>query len=137
LSLADFVVPSSNGVRDTIAAFVVSAGEGIRQRAEQYKENGEYLKSHAIQALAIETADVTLMSGNPTQAVTAIDLARRTLRGIRQNLWWAFAYNVAAIPLAVAGLLDPMIASLAMALSSVSVVSNSLRIRRWNPEQVS
>ncbi|MCY4370192.1 MAG: heavy metal translocating P-type ATPase [bacterium] len=87
--------------------------------------------------LAIETADVTLMSGNPTQAVTAIDLARRTLRGIRQNLWWAFAYNVAAIPLAVAGLLDPMIASVAMALSSVSVVSNSLRIRRWNPEQVS
>ena len=87
--------------------------------------------------LAIETADVTLMSGNPMQAVTAIDLARRTLRGIRQNLWWAFAYNVAAIPLAVAGLLDPMIASAAMALSSVSVVSNSLRIRRWSPEQVS
>ena len=87
--------------------------------------------------LAIETADVTLMSGNPTLAVTAIDLARRTLRGIRQNLWWAFAYNVAAIPLAVAGLLDPMIASVAMALSSVSVVSNSLRIRRWSPEQVS
>lgn len=87
--------------------------------------------------LAIETADVTLMSGNPTLAVTAIDLARRTLRGIRQNLWWAFAYNVAAIPLAVAGLLDPMIASVAMALSSVSVVSNSLRIRRWSPQQVS
>ena len=87
--------------------------------------------------LAIETADVTLMSGNPVLAVTAIDLARRTLRGIRQNLWWAFAYNVAAIPLAVAGLLDPMIASVAMALSSVSVVSNSLRIRRWSPEQVS
>ena len=85
--------------------------------------------------LAIETADVTLMSGNPTQAVTAIDLARRTLRGIRQNLWWAFAYNVAAIPLAVAGLLDPMVASAAMALSSVSVVANSLRIRRWTPEE--
>ena len=87
--------------------------------------------------LAIETADVTLMSGNPTQAVTAIDLARRTLRGIRQNLWWAFAYNVAAIPLAVAGFLDPMVASVAMALSSVSVVANSLRIRRWTPEGVS
>ncbi len=87
--------------------------------------------------LAIETADVTLMSGNPTLAVTAIDLARRTLRGIRQNLWWAFAYNVAAIPLAVAGLLDPMVASAAMALSSVSVVTNSLRIRRWTPERAS
>ena len=87
--------------------------------------------------LAIETADVTLMSGNPALAVTAIDLAGRTLRGIRQNLWWAFAYNVAAIPLAVAGLLDPMVASAAMALSSVSVVTNSLRIRRWTPERAS
>ncbi len=85
--------------------------------------------------LAIETADITLMSGNPVLAVTAVDLARRTLRGIRQNLWWAFLYNVAAIPLAVAGLLDPMIASAAMALSSVSVVSNSLRIRRWSPSE--
>lgn len=85
--------------------------------------------------LAIETADVTLMSGNPYLAVTAIDLARRTLRGIRQNLWWAFGYNTAAIPLAVAGLLDPMIASIAMALSSVSVVANSLRIRRWRPDR--
>ncbi len=84
--------------------------------------------------LAIETADVTLMSGSPTLAVTAIDLARRTLQGIRQNLWWAFAYNVAAIPLAVMGLLDPMVASAAMALSSVSVVANSLRIRRWKPD---
>ena len=87
--------------------------------------------------LAIETADVTLMSGNPVLAVTAIDLAGRTLRGIRQNLWWAFAYNVAAIPLAVAGLLDPMVASAAMALSSVSVVTNSLRIKRWTPERAS
>ena len=84
--------------------------------------------------LAIETAQVTLMSGNPNLAVTAVDLAKRTLRGIRQNLWWAFGYNVAAIPLAVAGLLDPMVASVAMALSSVSVVTNSLRIRRWTPE---
>jgi 5-methyltetrahydrofolate--homocysteine methyltransferase len=59
LSLADFVVPSSNGMRDSVAAFVVGAGEGIRARAEQYKEQGEYLKSHAIQALAIETAEAT------------------------------------------------------------------------------
>ena len=83
--------------------------------------------------IAIETGDVTLMSGDPRLVVSAIDLAARTLRGIRQNLWWAFGYNVAAIPLAVAGVLNPMIASAAMALSSVSVVLNSLRIRRWKP----
>jgi len=55
--LADFVIPSSNGTRDSIAAFVVGAGEGIRERSEEYKQRGEYLKSHAIQALAIETAE--------------------------------------------------------------------------------
>jgi 5-methyltetrahydrofolate--homocysteine methyltransferase len=59
LSLADFVIPTSNGTRDSIAAFVVGAGEGIRERSEEYKQRGEYLKSHAIQALAIETAEAT------------------------------------------------------------------------------
>ena len=83
--------------------------------------------------VAIEAADVTLMSGNPALAVTAVDLAARTLAGIRQNLGWAFIYNIAAIPLAVAGLLNPMIASAAMAFSSVSVVANSLRIRAFRP----
>ena len=82
--------------------------------------------------VAIETADVVLMAGDPAVAVTAIRLARRTLAVIRQNLFWAFAYNVAAIPLAAFGLLDPMIAAAAMALSSVSVVTNSLRLRRFD-----
>ena len=81
--------------------------------------------------VAIETADVVLMAGDPALVVTAIRLARRTFAVIRQNLFWAFAYNVAAIPLAAAGLLDPMIAAAAMALSSVSVVTNSLRLRRF------
>ncbi|HJQ94507.1 MAG TPA: heavy metal translocating P-type ATPase [Acidimicrobiia bacterium] len=80
--------------------------------------------------VAVETADVVLMSGDPALVPTALSLARRTLSIIRQNLFWAFAYNVAAIPLAAIGLLDPMVAAGAMALSSVSVVLNSLRLRR-------
>ena len=83
--------------------------------------------------VAIEAGDVTLMSGDPALARTAIELAARTLRGIRQNLGWAFVYNVTALPLAAAGMLNPMIASAAMAMSSVSVVLNSLRIRRFRP----
>jgi heavy metal translocating P-type ATPase len=79
---------------------------------------------------AIEAGEVVLMSGDPALVVTAVDLARRTFRTIRANLFWAFFYNVVAIPLAVAGLLDPMIAAGAMAFSSVTVVGNSLRLRR-------
>jgi heavy metal translocating P-type ATPase len=82
--------------------------------------------------VAIEAADLTLMSGDPRLVPTSIDLSRRTLRAIKQNLFWAFAYNTAAIPLAALGLLNPMIAALAMALSSVSVVSNSLRLKRFS-----
>jgi P-type Cu+ transporter len=81
--------------------------------------------------IAIEAGDLTLVSGDPCAAADAVRLARRTLATIRGNLFWAFAYNVAAIPLAVAGLLDPMIAAAAMAFSSVFVVSNSLRLRRF------
>lgn len=81
--------------------------------------------------VAIETADVTLMNGDPALTVKALAIARRTLRAIKQNLGWAFAYNTIAIPVAMAGLLTPMIASAAMAFSSVSVVANSLRVRRF------
>jgi len=81
--------------------------------------------------VAIEASDLTLVSGDLRAAVDAIAIARRTLATIRGNLFWAFAYNVAAIPLAVAGLLDPIVAAAAMALSSLFVVTNSLRLRRF------
>jgi cation-transporting ATPase V len=83
--------------------------------------------------VAIEAGDVVLMSGDPRASVTAIRLARRTFKTIRQNLFWAFGYNTAAIPLAALGFLDPMIAAAAMAFSSVSVVANSVRLRRYDP----
>ncbi|MGH2799196.1 MAG: HAD-IC family P-type ATPase, partial [Thermoleophilaceae bacterium] len=82
--------------------------------------------------VAIEASDLTLVSGDPRAAADAIRLSRATLRIIRGNLFWAFAYNVAALPLAAAGYLNPLIAGVAMACSSVFVVSNSLRLRRFH-----
>ncbi|MGL4860748.1 MAG: heavy metal translocating P-type ATPase [Enterobacteriaceae bacterium] len=81
--------------------------------------------------VAMNTAGITLMRGNPALVADAIDISRRTYYKIRQNLFWAFFYNVVGIPLAASGLLSPMLAGAAMALSSVSVVSNALLLRRW------
>ncbi|MDO9506436.1 cation-translocating P-type ATPase [Hydrogenophaga sp.] len=83
--------------------------------------------------VAMHAAGITLMRGDPLMVAAALDISRRTVRKIRQNLFWAFAYNVAGIPLAALGFLSPVVAGAAMALSSVSVVSNTLLLKRWRP----
>lgn len=83
--------------------------------------------------VAMHTAGITLMRGDPLLIPDAIDVSKRTYRKIRQNLGWAFIYNIIGIPLAAFGYLNPVIAGAAMALSSVSVVSNALLLRRWTP----
>ena len=82
---------------------------------------------------AMHASGVTLMRGDPRLVAAAIDISRRTYAKIRQNLFWAFIYNVVGIPLAALGLLSPVVAGAAMALSSVSVVTNALLLKRWKP----
>ena len=85
--------------------------------------------------VAMHTAGITLMRGDPLLVPAALDIARQTAARIRQNLFWAFAYNVVGIPLAAMGGLNPMLAGAAMAMSSVSVLLNALRLTRWRPDQ--
>ena len=83
--------------------------------------------------VALQAAGIALLRPDLRLVEAALDISSRTVRKIRQNLFWAFAYNVVGLPLAAAGLLDPVFAGAAMAFSSVSVVSNALLLRRWSP----
>jgi Cu+-exporting ATPase len=82
----------------------------------------------------MHAAGITLMRGEPALVAQALNISNRTVRKIRQNLFWAFAYNVAGIPLAAFGFLNPVVAGAAMAMSSVSVMGNALLLKRWKPE---
>ncbi len=85
--------------------------------------------------VAMHAADITLMRGDPLLVAAALDISNRTVAKIRQNLFWAFAYNVAGIPLAAFGFLNPVVAGAAMAMSSISVMSNALLLKRWKPNK--
>jgi Cu+-exporting ATPase len=141
LGIQDFVAQVLPGDKARVVTEAMAAGKKVAMVGDGINDAPALAAADVGIAMAsgtdvaMHTAGITLMRGDPALVADAIDISHRTYRKIRQNLGWAFIYNVVGIPLAAFGMLNPVIAGAAMALSSVSVVSNALLLRRWKPAQ--
>jgi P-type Cu+ transporter len=141
LGIRDFVAEVLPGDKARVVAEAMAKGKKVAMVGDGINDAPALAAADVGIALAsgtdvaMHTAGITLMRGDPALVADAIEISHRTYRKIRQNLGWAFVYNVVGIPLAAFGMLNPVVAGAAMALSSVSVVSNALLLRRWKPAQ--